>query len=382
VALLIICPAALAQSITPKAVKTALKQAAECKHVQISHCAATRSLVKMGAAAAPTLRQALTSKSAKRVAAALAALTMLRDKSSGDRALKLLQHKDASVRHAAIIAVGILQPPAALRVLARLLGRTKKSEKAAVCAALGLTRSPAAVKPLKIARSSPSIPVKVAAIRALGQIQHQNAVADITETMKDAKVSSRVELAIIRALADSGKKEATPYLIAYAKRQDDKLARAAARALGRLKDPRGGPVLATLLKRTTMLYDVIIAVGMVGEIKAIPALLRIITERQQPERILNKAFWAIGRTKAKAAVRTLTRFLKDKDTKYITWAAAALGAIRSRSGAEALFKALKIQQDATVRAMIIWALEKISQKRFGDDIKRWEMWVYAPDRLN
>ena len=276
VALLIISPGAVATSVSPTAVKKVLVQAAECKHVQISHCAATRALVKMGTEAAPTLRRALVGKSAKRIAAALAALTILRDKTSGAQALKLLQHKDARVRHAAIIAVGILQPPAALKVLARLLGKTKKSEKAAVCAALGLIRSPAAVKPLKTALSSPSIPVKVAAIRALGQIQHQGAVADIVETLQIANISSRVKLAVIRALGDSGKKEATPHLVTFAKSQDDRLARAAARALGRLKDPRGGPVLVTLLKRTTMLYDVIIAVGMVREIKAIPALLRML----------------------------------------------------------------------------------------------------------
>ena len=40
------------------------------------------------------------------------------------------------------------------------------------------------------------------------------------------------------------------------------------------------------------------------------------------------------------------------------------------------------KQDKQVKTMIIWALEKIAQKRFGDDLKRWEMWVYAPDRLN
>ena len=146
------------------------------------------------------------------------------------------------------------------------------------------------------------------------------------------------------------------------------------------KDRRAVSGLTPLLRDAALVKQVVIALGHIGDPQALPGLVRIISARKYPAAVLEKTFWAIGKTRSKSAVKTLVRFLKDPDPKVVIWTAAALGAIRDRRAAEPLFKVLS-RPEKEVRLMVIWALEKISGKRFGDDVKRWEQWIYAPDRL-
>jgi HEAT repeat protein len=120
--------------------------------------------------------------------------------------------------------------------------------------------------------------------------------------------------------------------------------------------------------------EVLNILGLTGSEKALPALIRLIRERETSLPVLQKAFWAIGETGSVSVVVTLLPFLKDPQSKIVAWAAGALGQIGDKSAAMGLFLALK-HDDTEVKHMAVWALEKLSGKRLGTEATRWETWV-------
>lgn len=130
---------------------------------------------------------------------------------------------------------------------------------------------------------------------------------------------------------------------------------AAAKALGRLGDPRAVPVLVQVSKDKSLDYSVQFqasnALGNIRNPQATPALV----ETQNDEGIdvftrrnIIEALGAIGDPQAASA---LIRGLKDEDTEMRIKAAIALGTWKSKEAVPALIMALKDNNSAVTRYM-------------------------------
>jgi HEAT repeat protein len=304
----------------------------------------------------------------------IAALGDLRAASMGGAILREIKSRVPVVRHAAIVAIARLNPPGSVKALAAALGKVDPNEKAMVAAALGQTRSPGALQPLLSALKHPHPRVQMTVVQALAQLGQKGVYEALEKFAGQKKLSPPVKIALLKAYGLLGDKRATTWVGRALSDGNEKVKKNALKALGSLRDPKAVPAILPLLKEDAWVLEAVSVLGLTGSADALPGLLRIIRGESASAELLEKTFWAIGETRAASVVGTLTPFLKDARTNVAAWAAGALGRIGDKKAARALFVALK-SDDKNLKSMAVWALEKLSGKRFGTEPSRWEDWV-------
>ena len=120
------------------------------------------------------------------------------------------------------------------------------------------------------------------------------------------------------------------------------------------------------------------ALGRVGSVDALPALVRLIKEPKTERQLLRKAFWAVGSIGDKAAGPALVPHLRHADAEIAGWAAEALGRIKAIDATRALIGALE-REEAPLRQMVAWALTEIYGQNMGEDSDRWWQWISASE---
>lgn len=86
------------------------------------------------------------------------------------------------------------------------------------------------------------------------------------------------------------------------------------------------------------------------------------------------AVWTLGKVKDRRAVEALIAALNHKDLNVREKAAEALGEIKDPRAIEPLISALIDDQEEMIREAAAKALEKITEKDFGQDIDKWQNW--------
>jgi HEAT repeat protein len=379
VLMLLIGPSVSAKTPSMGTLKTLVGKAAECPVVQAGRCEATKAIVSLGKGAIVGLGKLLKTTKKKKKAVVLAALGDLRAVELGAAILQQVNSKDPLVKHAAVIATTRIKPKGAVKVLAKAIGVTDPVQKAMVAAALGQTRSPAAFKPLTMALKHPHPRVQITVVQALAQLGLDGVFEEIKAFHENASHKPPVQIANLRAFAILKDKRATPLVTAALNKGSVPIRKAALKALKALRDPACAAAVIPLLKDRVWVLEAVHVLALSAAKDALPALIRIIRDRNHPANVIEKVFWAIGETKETSAIPTLLPYLKDPQADTVVWAAAALGRIGGKEAAFGLFDALK-RDEKEVKNMAIWALEKISGKRLGKTAERWETWVFDKTR--
>ena len=370
---------AAAKTISMGTLKPLVKSAAACPIVQPSRCEATKALVNLGKGAIVGLSRLIDRTKKKEKAAVIAALGGLQASELGAAILSQVRAKDPFVRHAAVIATTRIKPKGAVKVLAKAMGVEDPAEKAIVAAALGQTRSPAALQPLLLALKNPNPRLRITVVQALAQLGSKGVFEELQSFHDETKLTPPIHIALLKAFAILKDKRATPLVIKALKSDSDTIRKAALSSLKALRDPACANAVIPFLKEPKWALQALNVLGLSPSPDSLPALIRMIRERKHPANVLEKAFWAIGETKESSALPTLIPYLKDDQPDIAIWAAAALGRIGDKKAAFALLEALS-REEQEVKNMTIWALEKLSGKRLGKTVERWETWVLDKNR--
>jgi HEAT repeat protein len=316
------------------------KSASECKIYHPQRCDPLKQMVALGNRLGPYAIELVESSEKPLRLVGLSLLGELSVQSEGLRALKLVRNPDPEIQVAAINAVGRLLPEGALTELSAILGSEVVNVKIAAAAALARVKSPAAIEPLLAALDHFHPMVRATVARTLGTIGDRRVVMDLLARLADGELQRPARVAVIEALGTLGDKRAVPMLVLQVSFNEPSIRRSALRTLGMLKDDRAVAALTPLLRTADYALDALKTLGRIGSPDAIPALVRVVAERSLPMPVLKEAFWSLGSIKSPATVPALTPLLRDADLQIAAWAAEALGRIGERSAAEALLEAL------------------------------------------
>ncbi|MCB9727817.1 MAG: HEAT repeat domain-containing protein [Deltaproteobacteria bacterium] len=371
-------PASKTKGVGRRAVLEQIKEATACNILHPQRCPALADVVELGASAVPQLLPLLHDNSVTVRAATAAALGHIAAPEAGTALLALLDDPNENVRVAAIGALGRINPEGAVEALARALGAKSVNEKLMATVALGQTGSPGAVMPLISSLSHFHPKVRAAAARALGAMRDRRATLPIGTLLADPTNRWPVRVAACESLARMGDPDGAAMLLMATSDPEPQVRLAAIRALGQLGDPVAVPLLSLLVRDPALASASIEALGRIAHMDALPALLRVLTERKLPPETLKLAFVAMGALRSPSTATALKPFLLDADPKIATWAADALGRIADESSSEALLGALK-RDEQEVKEMAAWALQEISGKNLGLDVERWESWVFGKE---
>jgi len=161
---------------------------------------------------------------------------------------------------------------------------------------------------------------------------------------KSAKSTSEKELHRDSRLAVSlwSERGGSPALLAYLEHRHERVRKAAAKALGEIRDPAAVPALEKALVDDEAWGVRIAAAKALGEIRdpaAVPALEKALGDDEARE-VREAAAAALGEIKGKAAVEALIRALGNEDNWVRITAARTLREMRNPATVEALLKAL------------------------------------------
>lgn len=170
--------------------------------------------------------------------------------------------------------------------------------------------------------------VRNEAAYALAEIGDKAAVQpliDAIDLATTAKGADRVNMRVAFALGELGDHKATPALVKIVDGARDPLVRdAALKGLGALKDPKAVP---TLLKLVTddnapplLTKHAIVALGDMRTVEAVPALARAMVLERQGVSFFLEASYALFQVGAPAA-EALSKILTGEDKEYVAWAA-------------------------------------------------------------
>ena len=259
-----------------------------------------------------------------------------------------LKDKDEYVRKAADEALVKIGAPAVEPLIAALKGENKDVRQAAAAMLGRLGWQPGrdetagwywmvkgdwdkcvalgalAVEPLIAALKDGSFSVRKAAAYALGEIKDPRAVEPLIAALKDK--DEYVRKAAAYALGKIKDPRAVEPLIAALKDQNSDVRKAAAYALGEIKDPRAVEPLIAALKDAEWIVRTTAAYAL-GEIKdprAVEPLIAALGDEKSSGVRKAAAAKALGKIKDPRAVEPLIAALKDKDSDVRKAAAEAL----------------------------------------------------------
>lgn len=373
-------PAETPAPLSDARVRTLLKEAGACEVLHPSRCEPLKTLVSSGGRGTQELIKALKSGVPEVRASAAAALGQLRTVVAGEALLGLLSDPDSRVVHAAITAVGRIKPKGGVDALTAALKNSDPSVAVAAAYALGSTRSPRAIDPLLKALTHEKARVRASAARSLGSIGSARAAFGLSTLLADPESRWPAREAAARSLGLIKSTDGVAMLLLMVGDPEPRVRLAAIDSLGLIGDPRGVTALVLMLREVDYGQAAAGSLGRIKSVDALPALIRVLKDRDLPLPIIEKSFWAIGAIGSSSSVSALKPFLKDEDPQFAVWAADALGRVGDLSAKVELFEALK-REELQVKEMAAWALQKLSGFNLGLDVDRWESWVFAEDSV-
>jgi hypothetical protein len=119
--------------------------------------------------------------------------------------------------------------------------------------------------------------------RFLNRNIEKEAVTTMLALLRDGREPEDIQLGILRAMGDLGKKTEVPVspLIEKLKSADPRMRLQAVESLGKIKDKKAVPALIQLLETEANKYPVIWALGEIRDKSAVPALNRLLTSEDQ-----------------------------------------------------------------------------------------------------
>jgi HEAT repeat protein len=199
------------------------------------------------------------------------------NRSYGPLAL-LLTDSESAVRRGAALALGQLATPQSFAALAQLLGDPSDEVRAASCQALGGLEDSRAVLPLCRALTDNCEAVRSAAATSLGRLGDQHAVPRLCEAAL-LEMLPEVQIACIRALGQLAAPASLPTLKDLLRRPTQVKTQAVV-SIGQLATAEAVEVLLPLLEdpQGVIRYHAILALGNIGDQRAIPAIERRISD--------------------------------------------------------------------------------------------------------
>jgi len=236
----------------------------------------------------------------------------------------------------------------------------------------GKTRSFEAVKPLiHILLYDDVWNVRKSAAWALGEIGDAQAVFPLIRALshKDWIIRSRAA----EALGKIGDKTAVAALTDLLQEENDHVTEKAVWALGEIRQQRS--VVPLLEKLEDDIPDIraaaALALGKIGDSSAVPSLTTLLKNDRNPE-VRKSVARAFGEIQDAAILQPLAEALADDDYAVRLHAQASV----EKTGIQAvpfLIETLTNEKPyARNRAM--WALEKITGEKYGEDASRWKTW--------
>ena len=197
-------------------------------------------------------------------------------------------------------------------------------------------------------------------------------------------------------------------------RKDPEVRKNAAKALGKIQDPRAiGPLIVALVDEdpevNKAVFEALKSFPGWGKSDAanrvVPELIVVLQDQRKDPEVRKNAAEALGKIKDPRVVEPLIAALKDENSGVRRIAAWALGVIQDPRAVEPLITALKDEysevrwhaawslgeiqdpravepliealkdEDSGVRLSAAWSLEKITKEHFGREVAKWEEWL-------
>ncbi len=284
---------------------------------------------------------------------AAAALGQIRDPRCVEALIGLTSDTDSGVRQAAVDALGAMKSPKTASVLARLLKDEEPGVRASAARALANSDRKLSVPALVAALRDERPPVREASAQSLGKLKAEGAAHQLITAAEDSDES--VQAAAIKALACIGDRRATGVLTQKLSSENPRIRQEAAQALGYLRNPQAVGALARLLldrksnsewvrhsaavalgrSHSPAALDpllealddpdgyahdgVVHGLGLLGDKRAIPALISVVNDRHGESRC--NAGWALAQMIDGRVERVLMRALDEFDLEVISGAA-------------------------------------------------------------
>jgi len=292
-------------------------------------------------------------------------LGMLGDKQAADALLGRLADKNSRVREAAVEALCRVGDEKTVEVLIEKLEDKDPAFRLHIVRALARLGDERAVPPLVKKLDDKVLEVRIAAASALGDLESRNAVDPLLKKLEETPTKdSPVELQkqIIVALGKIGDRKALSAILSILDSPYPDIRKHAAEALGNL----GGEsaVLPLVEKLADISPEVrnasAYALGKIGDKRAVSPLLEMLKEKDPELRIT--AVYALGTLKASQAISPLINMLDDDNPWVRKCAAEALGKSGDKRAIEVLVNKLN-DIDPEVRKIAAGALGITSENQ-------------------
>ncbi len=185
--------------------------------------------------AVPALVKALSDKNRNVRSAAIVAFGYIRSRKSVKPLAEFLNNeKDLGLRISALNVLGVIGSEEAAPVLMEILGGKNPRLSSIAAQSLGRMRYAKALKPLVKATKSSNESLRMASVKALGEIRNPGAVKNLEGLLKKEK-SPDVKYAIVYSLAQLGSDKGFDIALTAAKSKNIDTKRKGIRALGLMK---------------------------------------------------------------------------------------------------------------------------------------------------
>jgi HEAT repeat protein len=218
--------------------------------------------------------------------------------------------------------------------------------------------------------------VQAAALTALGKLADARAIMPIMDLLGEGVIAWTAKVQAIFALGELKAEESAPLLLVSMGHPEPDVRRRAARALGFLKTPYAVPGLIHYSEDTEIAGEVAIAIAIIGDRSAVPALNWAAMNPELSEARRRQVFWALGMMQDERTVPPLAELCRSQNLQLVLLAAETLGRLGRPSGTPALLGLMEHDRHE-VRGMAEWSLKRISGANFGEDFGAWESWIQA-----
>jgi len=207
--------------------------------------------------------------------------------------------------------------------------------------------------------------VRVAAARALGDVNAREAIPSLLPLLEDPEPEARQYA--LYSLAALKARQALPTMLRLLKDEEPMTREAAADALTRMEHAPAVPGIIAHLKdeNPRVRQAAIQHLSSLGSAEAIPALLPLMTDHNFSIQV--NAIWALGALKAREAIPGLLRLLEDEEPNVRAPAVSALGQVEAREAIPRIRELLK-DKSSNVRDRAIYALGSLRAKEAIADI--------------
>jgi HEAT repeat protein len=272
--------------------------------------------------------------------------------------LSLLHSSDFYTSVAAAQALGDYGDRRAVEPLIGALRFNQYHTNGAAVAALGKLRDPRALEPLlKALRDAEFKKLGGDVPEALGALGDPRAVGPLVEALPLWGDS------VLKALQQLGPTVAFEAVVGFLRdeKQPAKVRQQAATMLGEWGDPRAvEPLLARLAQTGATDWSVPYALGLLGDRRAVPALIEVLEREPHKKEARDHAAEALGLIGDRRAVEPLLREL-TRNTEVAASAAYALGHLRDRRVVEPLLA--RLGEDSAVSRCAALALGDLRDAR-------------------